>query len=81
MLPTGTKIVCKKCSVYFATQVACKAHRCVFDNEDKYLDETELPAEINGGQLRMSIDDPNAPLPIIGNIQQWIQSDFENIDE
>ena len=81
MLPTGTKMVCKKCSVYFATQVACKAHRCVFDKEDKYLDETELLAEINGGPLRMSINDPNTPLPIVGNIQQWIQSDFENIDE
>ena len=79
MLPSGTKLVCKKCFVYFATQVACKAHRCVFDKEDKY--ETELLAEINGGPLRMSINDPNAPLPIVRNIQQWIQSDFENIDE
>ena len=74
-------MVCKKCSAFFATQGACKVHRCVFDKEDKYLDETELLAEINGGPLRMSINDPNAPLPIVGNIQQWIQSDFENIDE
>ena len=78
MLPAGTKMVCKKYSVYFANQVACKAHRCVFDKEDTYLDETELLAEINGGPLRMSINDPNAPLPIVGNIQQ---SDFENIHE
>ena len=81
MLLTGTKIACKKCSVYFAAQVACKAHRCVIDKEDKYLDETELLAEINGGPLRMSINDPNAPLPIVGNIQQSIQTDSENIDE
>ena len=73
-------MVCKKCSVYFANQVACKVHRCVFDKEDKYLDETELLVEINGGPLRMSINDPNAPLPIVGNVQQWIQSDFQNID-
>ena len=52
-------MVCKKCSVYFATQVACKAHRCVFDKEDKYLDETELLAEINGGPLGMPINEPN----------------------
>ena len=81
MLLTGTKMVCKKYSVYFATQVACKAHRCVFDKVDKYLDKTELLAEINGGPLGMSINDPNAPSPIVGNIQQWIQWDFENIDE
>ena len=80
MLPAGIKTVCKKCSVYFATQVACKAHRCVFDKEE-YLDETDLLAEINGCPSRMSINDLNAPLPIVGNIQQWIQSDFENIDE
>ena len=61
--------------------MACKVHRCVFDKKDKYLDETELLAEINGGPLRMSINDLNAPLPIVGNIEQWIQSDFENIDE
>ena len=81
MLPAGTKMVCKRCSVYFATQVACKAHRCVFDKKDKYLDETKLLAETNDGPLRMSINDPNAPLPIVENIQQWIQSDFENIVE
>ena len=65
----------------FCHPSGCKAHRCVFDKEDQYLDETELLAEINGGPLRMSINDPNAPLPIVENIQQWIQSDFENIDE
>ena len=60
-------MICKKCGTYFATQVACKAHRCFPSNEQENIDEQELLDEINGGQVRITASSPDDAIQIVDN--------------
>ena len=53
------KVICKKCGAYYATQVACKAHRCFPSSEQEDMDEQELLEEINGGPVRITVNSPD----------------------
>ena len=75
------KMICKKCGTYFATQVACKAHRCFPGaSEEGDIHDQEMLEEINGGPIRITVSSPDDAIQIVDNMKKWISSDFETED-
>ena len=71
------KLMCKKLGTHFATQVACKAHRCFPSSEQEDIDEQELLEAINDGPIRITVSSPDDAIQIVDNMKKWLSSDFE----
>ena len=63
------KVYCKKCEVYFATQVAKRSHLCEVHDPAGDQDTEDMPV------VDASDDDT---FPVIPNLKTWQRSDFEN---
>ena len=69
-LPKGTmdKMICRKCEMYFATQVAKRTHAC------KTPGELEFDESTNSEPEEMSLPEiENASMPVIGNLAAWFE--------
>ena len=60
---------CKKCEIYFATQVAKRSHLCEVHDTAKNEDTEDIPV------VDASDDDT---FPVITNLKTWLRSDFED---
>ena len=63
------KMYCKKCEVYFATQVATRSHLCEVHDTAENEDTEDIPV----------VDDSDDDtFPVITNLKTWLRSDFED---
>ena len=60
---------CKKCEIYFATQVAKTSHLCEEHDTAENEDTEDIPV-VDG-----SDDDT---FPFISNLKSWLRSDFKD---
>ena len=70
-------MIYKKGGTYFASQVACKAHRFFPLSEQEDIDEQEFLEEINGGPVRITVSSPDDAIQIVDNMKRWLSSNFE----
>ena len=63
------KVYCKKCEVYFATQVAKRSHLCEVHDTAESEDTEDIPV-VDG------CDDDT--FPVITNLKTWLRSEFED---
>ena len=63
------KMLCRKCGVYFATQVAKRSHLCSLN------DESDI--EIDDNEPSRDAPDVDETFPVIKNLRHWMNSDFD----